>query len=135
NQENNHTITPDNTTNHKTHRQGKVGNRPLGGCVGVLADSGIAKTHRQNQSALRFGRFGFVDACTAPTVFGLLRSPKTQPPSGRLTTLCCRFTLPDATARRAVEYLTLTDVLSDLFFVRKLVDLFCQESVRHNATS
>jgi hypothetical protein len=68
NQENNHTITPNNTTDHKTNRQrkvdnqqhkvgnqqrkvgnrqhktdnrqGKVGNRLPGGCVGVLADNG-----------------------------------------------------------------------------------------------
>jgi hypothetical protein len=40
----------------KMHRQRKVDNRPPGGCVGVLADSGIAKMHRKNQNALRFGR-------------------------------------------------------------------------------
>ncbi|MDR1924421.1 MAG: hypothetical protein LBQ66_08600 [Planctomycetaceae bacterium] len=47
----------------KTHRQRKVGNRPLGGCVASeslsQADSGIAKTHRKNQNALRFGHLGF----------------------------------------------------------------------------
>ncbi|MDR1925993.1 MAG: hypothetical protein LBQ66_16615 [Planctomycetaceae bacterium] len=31
-----------------------------------LADSGGIKTHRQNQSVLRFGRFGFADAFSAP---------------------------------------------------------------------
>ncbi|MDR1925272.1 MAG: hypothetical protein LBQ66_12960, partial [Planctomycetaceae bacterium] len=30
----------------------------------------------------------YINTCSAPTVFGLLRSPKTQPPSGRLSTLC-----------------------------------------------
>jgi hypothetical protein len=30
------------------------------------ADNWIAKTHWQNQSALRFGRFGFANACSAP---------------------------------------------------------------------
>ncbi|MDR1923445.1 MAG: hypothetical protein LBQ66_03630 [Planctomycetaceae bacterium] len=70
-----------------------MGNRPPGGYVGVLADSWIAKTHRQNQHALRLGCFGFIDACSAPTVFVLLRSPKTQPPSGRLPTLRCQHVL------------------------------------------
>jgi hypothetical protein len=51
------------------------------------ADNWIAKTHRQNQHALRFGRFGFVNVVWRSTVFGLLRSPKTQPPGGRLPTL------------------------------------------------
>ncbi|MDR1923046.1 MAG: hypothetical protein LBQ66_01630 [Planctomycetaceae bacterium] len=68
-----------------------MGNRPPGGYVASkslsLADNRIANTHRQNQNALRFGRFGFTDTFSAPTVFGLLRSPKTQPPSGRLPTL------------------------------------------------
>jgi hypothetical protein len=58
-----------------------VGKRPPGGYVASkslsLADNGIAKTHRQNQNTLRFGRFGFINACSAPTVFGLLRSSKT----------------------------------------------------------
>jgi hypothetical protein len=30
------------------------------------ADNWIAKTHRQNQNALRFERFGFANACSAP---------------------------------------------------------------------
>ncbi|MDR1925232.1 MAG: hypothetical protein LBQ66_12755 [Planctomycetaceae bacterium] len=58
-----------------------MGNRPPGGYVASkslsLADNWIANTHRQNQHTLRFGRFGFTDACSAPPVFGLLRSPKT----------------------------------------------------------
>ncbi|MDR1924854.1 MAG: hypothetical protein LBQ66_10815 [Planctomycetaceae bacterium] len=67
-----------------------MGNRLPGGYVGVHADSGIAKTHRQNQHTLRFGRFG------EPTRFGdplfsacSARRKRYSPrkPGGRLPTL------------------------------------------------
>jgi hypothetical protein len=71
--------------------QRKVGNRPPGGCVASeslsLADNGIAKTHQQNQNALRFGRVSFADAFSAPIV-------------GEYA---------DVTARRSVTHLTFSN--------------------------
>jgi hypothetical protein len=93
-----------------------VDNRPLGGCVfGERSKPKTAGAEYVliYQNAQNVGRFGFAGACSAPavgeyadataqrsvahltfcrcvfrsTVFGLLRSPKTQPPSGRLPTL------------------------------------------------
>ncbi|MDR1924295.1 MAG: hypothetical protein LBQ66_07970 [Planctomycetaceae bacterium] len=42
-----------------------MGNRLPGGCVGASRQR-ERKTHRQNQNAIRFGCFGFTDACSAP---------------------------------------------------------------------
>jgi hypothetical protein len=64
----------------------KVGNRPPGGYVGASR-----QLDRQHTSAKpthpTFWAFWYINTFSAPAVFVLLRSPKTQPPSGRLTTL------------------------------------------------
>jgi hypothetical protein len=67
----------------------KVGNRPPGGCVGVLADNWIAKTHRQNQNAKRLGNLVYQH------VF--------RPLCFRLASLA-----ENTTAQRSVGYLTLS---------------------------